>query len=55
MIVTETDLNEDGFPDVLPQPQLLHKTPLQYGTPMQYNAPMQYDNCELPRNDRDRD
>uniref|UniRef100_A0A7S1FHF2 Uncharacterized protein n=1 Tax=Noctiluca scintillans TaxID=2966 RepID=A0A7S1FHF2_NOCSC len=38
MTVTGVDLNRDGIPDVLQQPQLGYGAPMQYGGPVNYAA-----------------
>eukprot|EP00450_Noctiluca_scintillans_P006937 CAMPEP_0194482984 /NCGR_PEP_ID=MMETSP0253-20130528/4720_1 /TAXON_ID=2966 /ORGANISM="Noctiluca scintillans" /LENGTH=66 /DNA_ID=CAMNT_0039322577 /DNA_START=35 /DNA_END=231 /DNA_ORIENTATION=+ len=42
MTVTGVDLNRDGIPDVLQQPQLGYGAPMQYGAPVQYGGPVNY-------------
>eukprot|EP00450_Noctiluca_scintillans_P011998 CAMPEP_0194501182 /NCGR_PEP_ID=MMETSP0253-20130528/21718_1 /TAXON_ID=2966 /ORGANISM="Noctiluca scintillans" /LENGTH=44 /DNA_ID= /DNA_START= /DNA_END= /DNA_ORIENTATION= len=42
MTVTGVDLNRDGIPDVLQQPQVGYAAPMQYGAPVQYGGPVSY-------------
>merc|ERR1712136_617183 len=47
--VTGVDMNRDGIPDVLQQPQSGYRAPVQYGAPVNYGSTMTVTGVDMNR------